>query len=92
MVTNFKDCKTGIVNLERVDSPYLIKIHKVIQGAEDFKILVEHMPNGTMFDYILNYGYENQATCALVMYEIISGLLALAKWQKYPYDITVFWA
>lgn len=65
--------------LKRLDHPYIVKIHEIIEDEESFHIVTELCTGGSLFDRIMAFSYFSENLAANFMYQIVSSLVYCHK-------------
>jgi len=62
------------VNLKRLSHPHIIRLFEVIYTPSDIFVVIEYVPGGELFDYIVHNGRLVEAEARRYFQQIIAGV------------------
>lgn len=66
--------KREITNMKLFRHPHIIRLYEVIETKEDIFMIMEYVPGGELFDYIVTHGRLNENDARRFFQQIISGV------------------
>ena len=63
-----------IQNLKLVRHPHIIKLYQVISSATEFYMVMEYVPGGELFEYIVKKGKLDEIEAKKIFQQLVSGI------------------